>query len=55
MWNEKTEEQSGLAEGERSKQLEIAKNLINLGIDIESIIKATGLRKEEVEKLAKEK
>ena len=59
MWNKKTEEQSGLAEGEakgeRLKQLEIAKNLINYGMSIEDIIKTTGLSKEEVEKLTREK
>ena len=61
--NSKTEEQkenqNGLAEGEakgeRSKQLEIAKNLINYGMSIEDIVKTTGLSKEEVEKLTKEK
>ena len=46
--------QSGLAEGERVKQLEIAKNLIKLGINIDDIVKATGLSKEEIENLIKE-
>ena len=53
--NGQTEEQSGLAEGERVKQLEIAKNLIKLGINIDDIIKATGLSKEEIEKISKDK
>ena len=48
---EKKENQSGLAEGERVKQLEIAKNLIKLGINIDDIVKATGLSKEEIENL----
>ena len=51
----KTENQNGLAEGERVKQLEIAKNLIKLGINIDDIIKATGLSKEEIEKLTEDK
>ena len=50
----KTENQNGLAEGERAKQLEIAKNLINIGMKVEDIIKVTGLSKEEIEKLIKE-
>ena len=50
----KTENQNGLAEGERVKQLEIAKNLIKLGINIDDIVKATGLSKEEIENLIKE-
>ena len=45
------ENQNGLAEGERVKQLEIAKNLIKLGINIDDIVKATGLSKEEIENL----
>ena len=45
----------GMAKGERAKQLEIAKNLIKLGINIDDIIKATGLGKEEIEKLTEDK
>ena len=45
----------GMAKGERAKQLEIAKNLIKLGINIDDIIKATGLSKEEIEKLTEDK
>ena len=52
--NDQTEWLNGLAEGERAKQLEIAKNLIKLGINIEDIVKATGLSKEEIENLIKE-
>ena len=48
---EKKGRQSGLAEG----KIEIAKNLIKLGINIDDIVKATGLSKEEIEKLSKDK
>ena len=41
--------------GERTKQLEIAKNLIKLGLNVDDIVKATGLSKEEIEKLSKDK
>ena len=34
---------------------EIAKNLIKLGLNIDDIVKATGLSKEEIEKISKEK
>ena len=47
----KTENQSGLAEGKN----EIAKNLIKLGLNIDDIVKATGLSKEEIEKISKDK
>ena len=38
-------------QGERNKSLEIAKNLIELNLDINSIVQATGLSKEEIEEL----
>ena len=38
-------------EGEKSKSLEIAKNLKENGVDFEIIVKSTGLSKEEIEKL----
>ncbi len=41
----------GIKEGERKKQLEIAKELLNLNINISDIIKATGLSKEEIDNL----
>ena len=45
----------GLAEGEargsRQKALETAKNLIDIGLSTENISKATGLRRDEIEKL----
>ena len=37
------------------RDFEIAQNMLDLDIDIEKIIKATGLTKEEIEKLSKEK
>ena len=49
------EKQNGMAKGERAKQLEIARNLIKLGLNIEDIVKATGLSKEEIEKLTEDK
>ena len=45
------EKQNGLVKG----KIEIAKSLIKLGINIDDIIKATGLSKEEIEKLSKDK
>jgi predicted transposase/invertase (TIGR01784 family) len=41
----------GKIEGEKSKSLEIAKNLKDSGVDFKIIIKSTGLSKEEIEKL----
>ena len=41
----------GRAEGKK----EIAKNLIKLGINVDDIVKATGLSKEEIEKISKDK
>ena len=41
----------GLSEGEKKKQLEIAKKLLELNIPIEKIVSATGLSKDEIEKL----
>ena len=41
----------GIEEGEKNKAIEIAKSLINLGLDKESIAKSTGLDLWEVEKL----
>ena len=45
------EKQNGLAKG----KIEIAKNLIKLGINVDDIVKATGLSKEEIEKISKDK
>ena len=41
----------GIEEGEKNKAIEIAKSLINLGLDKESIAKSTGLDLCEIEKL----
>ncbi|NMM61709.1 Rpn family recombination-promoting nuclease/putative transposase [Clostridium sp. P21] len=43
----------GIKEGENKKAIEIAKNLINLNIDIETIIKVSGLSKDDIEELSK--
>ena len=40
--------------GKKEGSINIAKNLINIGLSEEAIIKATGLNKEEVEKLKKD-
>ena len=48
--NSPTENQNGRTE----EKIEIAKNLINIGMKVEDIIKVTGLSKEEVENLIKE-
>lgn len=40
--------QLGLAEGERKKALEVAKGLLKAEVDVEVIIKTTGLTKEEI-------
>ncbi|MBR5695867.1 MAG: hypothetical protein IKX43_06525 [Paludibacteraceae bacterium] len=41
----------GRAEGERNEKLRSAKNLKALGVDAETISKATGLTKDEIESL----
>ena len=41
----------GKAEGKKEKKIEIAKNLLKEGIDMDIIIRATNLEKEEIEKL----
>ena len=41
----------GRAEGERNRNIEIAKNLLGMFIPIDQIKKATGLSEEEIEKL----
>ena len=50
---EKFEEgrEEGRLEGKEEERLEIAKNMKALGIDIDTIVKATGLSKEEVLKI----
>ncbi len=43
--------EEGRKEGEKKKVIKIAKNLLRNGVDIEIIIKSTGLTKEEIQKL----
>ena len=43
--------EEGRKEGEKNKAMEIAKSLINLGLDKEAISKSTGLDLGEIEKL----
>ena len=43
--------EQGLEEGKKKKQIEIAKKLLELDVPIEKITTATGLTKEEIEKL----
>ena len=43
--------ESGLKEGQESEQLKIAKNLKDLGVDMNTISKSTGLSIEKLEKL----
>ena len=42
---------SGTLDGEKKKSIEIAKKLKSMNIDIQTIVDATGLKKEEIEKL----
>ena len=44
----------GLAEGISKGHFDVAKNLLKMNMDIETISKATGLTKDELEKLKKE-
>lgn len=44
-------EKRGMKEGIKQEKLSTAKNLIKIGIDIETISKATGLSKKELSKL----
>ena len=41
----------GIEEGEKSKQIEIAKNLLKMNLTVQEISEATGLKVEEIEKL----
>lgn len=45
----------GRVEGERSKAIEIAKNMLALGLEVAVIAKASGLSEAEVESLKSEK
>lgn len=50
----KRAKEEGEKAGEKKKQKKIAKNLLKMGMDISKVIEATGLKKEEVEKLSNE-
>ena len=41
----------GRSEGRRENQLEIAKNLLNMSLPVEDVMKATGLSRKEINKL----
>ena len=43
--------EKGAAKGERNKAIEIAKNLLGMGMSIDNIMKATGLSQEDIAKL----
>ena len=43
--------EQGISQGSRQKALETAKNLLQFGLSVENIAKATGLPKAEVETL----
>ena len=53
--NSQAEWLNGRAEGERAKQLEIAKTLIAKGFEKNEIAEITELSIEEIEKMAKDK
>ena len=44
-------EKEGKLEGEHQRSIEIAKNMLELDIDIDKIVKATGLSEEEINNL----
>ncbi|TDX51518.1 putative transposase/invertase (TIGR01784 family) [Orenia marismortui] len=44
-------EKRGIEKGRIKEKIETAKNLLNMGLEIEQVVKATGLKKEEVENL----
>ena len=58
-WDEKfyrsIERKEGRKEGIQESKKEIAKNLLKLGVELPKIIEATGLKKEEIEKLKENK
>ncbi|UKS26562.1 Rpn family recombination-promoting nuclease/putative transposase [Paenibacillus sp. HWE-109] len=46
--------QKGIEEGMHKSRIEIAKNLLGIGIDVAKVIEATGLTKDEVQRLKEE-
>ena len=49
--NQSSTIESAIIEGEKKGKIDVAKNLISLGISIDDISKATGLTEEEINKL----
>ena len=45
--------QKGIEQGEKNKAIEIAKSLLNIGLDVSTISKSTGLDIDEIEELKK--
>ena len=45
--------QKGIEQGEKNKAIEIAKSLLNIGLDVRTISKSTGLNINEIEELKK--
>ena len=52
---ERKGKEEGIKEGKKEEKIQVAKKLLDLGVEISNIIEATGLSKEEVEKLQKDK
>ncbi len=48
-------EKKGIIKGKKEREIEIAKNLLSMGLKIENVAKATGLSKAQITKLAKPK
>ena len=46
-------ERKGIEKGEKNKAIEIAKSLLNIGLDVRTISKSTGLNINEIEELKK--
>lgn len=46
--------EEGMEKGQHSKAIEVAKNLLNMELPLENIVVATGLSKEEIEKIRSE-
>ena len=54
IWDEKAAWAGGLYQGKKEEKIEIAKNMLKLGVELDIICKATELSKEEVEKIKKD-
>ena len=55
MWDNyavyKHAEEKGIEKGIEKGKIEVARNLLSLGLDIDKIVKATGLSEEDIKKL----